>query len=98
MINEIDSDSHCTIDFPEFLTMMAKKMNHTDYQEDIMETFRVLDKDGSGLLTVDVMRKIILNMGDNVTDAEVDEMLKDADIDESGKLNYVDFIKIVMSK
>ena len=30
MINEMDSDGNGTIDFPEFLTMMARKMKDTD--------------------------------------------------------------------
>ena len=28
MINEVDKDGSGTIDFPEFLTMMAKRTNH----------------------------------------------------------------------
>ena len=38
-----------TIDFPEFLTMMARKMKDTDSEEEIREAFRVFDK-VSGLL------------------------------------------------
>ena len=30
MINEVDADGNGTIDFPEFLTMMARKMKETD--------------------------------------------------------------------
>lgn len=30
-----------TIDFPEFLTMMARKMKDTDSEEEIREAFRV---------------------------------------------------------
>ena len=30
MINEGDADGNGTIDFPEFLTMMARKMKDTD--------------------------------------------------------------------
>ena len=30
MINQVDADGNGTIDFPEFLTMMARKMKDTD--------------------------------------------------------------------
>ena len=33
-----------TIDFEEFLTMMAKKMKDTDSEEELREAFRVFDK------------------------------------------------------
>uniref|UniRef100_A0A3Q2XT84 EF-hand domain-containing protein n=1 Tax=Hippocampus comes TaxID=109280 RepID=A0A3Q2XT84_HIPCM len=44
MINEVDADGNGTIDFPEFLTMMARKMKDTDSEEEIKEAFRVFDK------------------------------------------------------
>ena len=47
MINEVDADGNGQIDFPEFLTMMARKMKDTDSEEEIREAFRVFDKVGS---------------------------------------------------
>ena len=44
MINEVDADGNGNIDFPEFLTMMARKMKDTDSEEEIREAFRVFDK------------------------------------------------------
>lgn len=41
MINEVDADGNGTIDFPEFLTMMARKMKDTDSAEEIKEAFKV---------------------------------------------------------
>jgi len=37
-----------TIDFEEFISMMAKKMQETDSEEELREAFRVFDKDGNG--------------------------------------------------
>ena len=51
MVNEIDADGDGTIDFPEFLTMMARKMKDTDSEEEIKEAFRVFDKDGNGFIS-----------------------------------------------
>ena len=42
MINEVDADGNGTIDFPEFLTMMARKMKDTDSEEEIREAFRLV--------------------------------------------------------
>lgn len=56
MINEVDADGNGTIDFPEFLTMMARKMRDTDSEEEIKEAFKVFDKDGNGYISAAELR------------------------------------------
>ena len=43
LINEFDEDGNGTIEFPEFLIMMARKANEQNEKEDLhlQETFRV---------------------------------------------------------
>ena len=98
MINEIDSDGNGTIDFPEFLTMMARKMKDTDSEEEILEAFKVFDKDGNGFISAAELRHIMTNLGEKLTDEEVDEMIREADIDGDGQINYEEFVKMMMSK
>ncbi|KAL5541640.1 hypothetical protein UlMin_009350 [Ulmus minor] len=45
MINEVDADGNDTIDYPEFLNLMTKKMKDTDSKEELKEAFCVFDKD-----------------------------------------------------
>lgn len=63
MINEVDADGNGTIDFPEFLTMMARKMRDTDSEEEIKEAFKVFDKDGNGFISAAELRHVMTNLG-----------------------------------
>ena len=66
-----------TIDFPEFLTMMPRKMKDTDSEEEeIREDFRVFDKDGNGFISAAKLRHVMTNLGEKLTDEEVDEMIR----------------------
>merc|ERR1711898_75185 len=98
MINEVDVDGSGTIDFPEFLNLMARKMKDTDSEEEIKEAFKVFDKDGNGFISAAELRHIMTNLGEKLTDEEVDEMIREADIDGDGQINYDEFVKIMMSK
>merc|ERR1712008_301975 len=98
MINEVDADGNGTIDFPEFLTMMARKMKDTDSEEEIREAFRVSDKDGNGFISAAELSHVMTNLGEKLTDEEVDEMIREADIDGDGQVNYEEFVTMMTSK
>ncbi|KAJ3393758.1 hypothetical protein HDU84_001165 [Entophlyctis sp. JEL0112] len=97
MINEVDADGNGTIDFPEFLTMMARKMKDTDSEEEIKEAFKVFDKDGNGFISAAELRHVMTNLGEKLTDEEVDEMIREADVDGDGQINYEEFVKMMVN-
>jgi len=98
MINEVDADGNGTIDFPEFLSLMAKKMKDTDSEEELKEAFKVFDKDGNGYISAAELRHVMTNLGEKLTDEEVDEMIREADVDGDGQVNYEEFVKMMMAK
>lgn len=49
MINEVDADGNGKIDFAEFVTLMARKMNNTDKDSEIFEAFKVFVRLSWGL-------------------------------------------------
>ena len=69
------------IDFPEFLTLMNRKMKDTDSEEEVMEAFRVFDWDGSGFISSAELKHVMTNLGEKLTDKEIDEMIKEAGMD-----------------
>ncbi len=68
--------------------MMAKKMRETDSEEELREAFRVFDKDGNGYISAAELRHVMTNLGEKLSDEEVDEMIKEADLDGDGMVNY----------
>ena len=38
------------------------------------------------------------NLGDKLNDEEVDEMIREADIDGDGQVNYEEFVNVMTSK
>lgn len=84
MIKEVDADGSGTIDFPEFLTLMARKMKTQDSHSEIMEAFKVFDKDGSGKISASELNSIMNDLGEKLTSDEVNEMIREADKDGDG--------------
>ena len=58
-------------------------------EEEIREAFRVFDKDGNGFISATELRHVITNR-----EKGADEIIRDmrAHIDESGQVNYEEFV------
>ena len=98
MISQADKDDSGTIDFPEFLAMMAPLLRDRSGEENLADPFRVFDKDGNGVISREELREVMLNLGEKLTEEEVDEMLREADVDGDGQINYEEFVRMIMSK
>ena len=48
----------------------------------------MFDKDGNGFITAPELRHIMTNLGEQLNDEDVDEMIKVSDIDGDGQINY----------
>ena len=67
---------------------MAKMLKQGDSEEELLEAFKVFDKDGNGQISAAELRHVMTNLGEKLTDEQVDEMIKEADIDGDGHVNY----------
>ncbi|KAG2674141.1 hypothetical protein I3760_13G121100 [Carya illinoinensis] len=98
MINEVDTDNNGTIDFLEFLDQMARQMKAAALEEELKEAFRVFDKDQDGLISEVELRDVMANLGEKLTKEEVDEMIREADMDGNNQVDYKEFSRVMMAK
>ncbi|XP_053609009.1 calmodulin-A-like isoform X4 [Plodia interpunctella] len=98
MVKEVDQDGNGTIEFNEFLQMMSKKMRGADGEDELREAFRVFDKNNDGLISSVELRHVMTNLGEKLSEEEVDDMIREADLDGDGMVNYAEFVTILTSK
>ena len=46
----MDTDGNGVLEFPEFLALMATKIRSADTEEELVEAFKIFDRDGDQLL------------------------------------------------
>jgi calmodulin len=98
MIDEVDADNTGTIDFTDFLATTARKTKETDSEEEIKEVFKIFDRDASGLISAAELRQVMASLGENLTDDEIDEMVREVGQDGDGQIDYNEFVQLVMGK
>jgi len=57
-------------------------------KESLIDAFRVFDKEGNGNLPVAQLRFLLFNLGEKLTNQEIDEILQEVEIDAEGLVNY----------
>ena len=93
-LKSVDTDGNGSIDFGEFVSMIATRMK----LEPIRKMFQNIDKDGDGYLTVDELRTGLQELNENVTDADLAKFVSNADINGDGRVDYVEFaVSMILS-
>ncbi|VFR02839.1 unnamed protein product [Cuscuta campestris] len=101
MIKEADTNRSGTIDFNEFLGLMGSKKLSREEEDELRDAFRVFDKDNNGHITTDELRHVgvdTVRLSQKLSDAEVEEMMKEADVDDNGVIDYHEFVNVIMSR
>lgn len=98
MIREHDTDESGQIEFEEFCELLAQRMEGEDKEENLRAAFRTFDQDGSGKISPQELRQVMINLGEKLTDQEIQEMIQEADCDGDGQINYEEFVKMMIVK
>jgi centrin-1 len=60
--------------------------------------FKLFDEDGTGYITFRNLKKICADLGENLTDDEIQEMIDEADRDNDGKINAEEFFRVMKKR
>ena len=97
LLDEVDVDGNGEIDFEEFVALMGKIQKEIDLEAEIVNAFKVFDKEENDLISITDLRHILSNLNEFMSEDEIDDMLFEADSDYDGFINYKDFLKNLMS-
>ncbi|CAH8627294.1 unnamed protein product [Schistosoma rodhaini] len=96
--DQVDDDATGFIDFNGFLICYGKKLQEDQDERDLRDAFRVLDKNKRGEIDVEDLRWILKGLGDDLTEEEIDDMIRDTDTDGSGFVDFDEFYKLMTSE
>ncbi|KAK2541158.1 hypothetical protein Q9233_000804 [Columba guinea] len=90
MINEVDADAFPGMFRQPMLVLIAVLMS--------VVSSKAKSADGNGYISAAELRHVMTNLGEKLTDEEVDEMIREADIDGDGQVNYEEFVQMMTAK
>ncbi len=95
LISEVDKSGDGQIDYDEFQTMMTVKMSQRDSKEEMMKAFRLFDDDETGRISFKNLKRVAKDLGEDISDEELQEMIDEADREGTGEVSLEDFMRIM---
>ncbi|XP_011501553.1 PREDICTED: caltractin-like [Ceratosolen solmsi marchali] len=91
----VDPDGLGKISFEEFLDLMSSKMAEKDSKDEVLKAFRLFDDDHTGKISFKNLKRVAKELGENLTDEELQEMIDEADKDGDGEVSQEEFLRIM---
>ncbi|RIB17372.1 hypothetical protein C2G38_2037795 [Gigaspora rosea] len=83
-INEVDHHENGTINFETFLAIVETKM-----------IFNLFDDDATGKITFKNLKRVAKELGEDITDDQLREMIEEADLNGDGGVDQDEFIRLL---
>ncbi|CAF1007507.1 unnamed protein product [Didymodactylos carnosus] len=96
LIGSADEDHSGGIDIREFVSMMTTTINPQDLEEELKQTFKVFDKDDSGSINADELKKFVRLFDSELSEDEASDMIQQADLKGTGGIDYDQFIQFLL--
>ena len=77
---------------------MASDIFKNDIELSFIAAFKLIDKEGSGLISTEKLRQVMTTIGEKLSHEEVKELISHANVDDDGNINYMEFIRIVLAE
>ena len=97
IINLFDNDqSNNLIDFFSFLEIISKKKENI-YKEDLIDAFRIFDKEGNGKISSKELLYVMMSSGEDFNENYIKELINESSIEHDEFIDYQKFVKLLIS-
>ncbi|CAG8507314.1 7959_t:CDS:2 [Paraglomus brasilianum] len=98
-VKELAESHGSEINFDEFVKVLQRPGGFAPAgtYEEFVDGFQVFDKKRTGYISVTELKYVLTNLGEKLSEAEVEDLLKDETIDDNGSINYHEFVKKILS-
>ena len=101
-LNEItniyDNDQNNNmIDFISFLEIISKKKGNIYKEEDLIDAFRIFDKEGNGKISSKELLYVMMSSGEDFNENYIKELINESSIEHDEFIDYQKFVKLLIS-
>ena len=92
---EVNKDVKQTINFDEFAKIVVPKLPDKDSKEEITKIFKLFVEEETGKISFRNLKKIMQEIGESISEEELNDMFQEADKDKDGLIGFDDFYRVM---
>lgn len=94
LVKEIDFNGSGTIELTEFIHVIQSRKETVQLEDAMRETFLIFDRNNDGFIDKYELKSVMRRLGSNLRDEDILKMIKDADKNQDGRIDYDEFISL----
>ena len=83
------------IDFGRFFELLTARLSGRGSKEGLKRVFALFDDEKTGFISIKNLRRVVKEVGESIDDAELQEMIERADLDNDGLISEEEFYAIM---
>ena len=85
------------IDFISFLEIISKKKENIYKEEDLIDAFRIFDKEGNGKISSKELLYVMMSSGEDLNENYIKELINESSMEHDEFIDYQKFVKLLIS-
>lgn len=94
LVAEVAPECPSELSYEEFVKVMSIKMTDEDGRNEILRAFRLFDDDKTGKISFKNLKRVAIELGEDLSDEELLDMINQVDEDGDGQISLEEFIKL----
>lgn len=87
-----------TFSFNEFVEIVCNmgaggERPGEDEEKELRDAFKIFDKHGRGYICASDLRAVLQCLGEDLSEEEIEDMIREVDIDGDGRIDFEEFVK-----
>lgn len=91
-----DQHGQPLMDLAGFTDIMTDKFSQRDPRQEMIKAFQLFDENNTGKISIRSLRRVAREIGENMSDEELQAMIDEFDTDQDGEINLEEFLAIML--
>ena len=97
LMKRYDRNDTGSIQWEDYYEILSEKYLNRDPIEEIIKAFKLFDDEGTGKITLKNLRRVARELGENLSDEELQAMIDEFDKDQDGASTFLTFQISILS-